>query len=226
MKTLFLKAFTLIGLIGLLQSCYPGGAEYTSDLDIAISQYESVEDLRSYKTYYLVTDSMSVVGIGTDNVLSEAEQQEVINYTNQQLQSVLGLTQVTNPTSENDADLFIQLSQIAVQQQGVVWQPPFWPGYPGWPGWGYPGYPGYPWYGGGYSYYSYSNGTILIDFVDVSKTVEENNPPEEENRYVLILGWEGALNGVLSRANNVSLIKSGIDVLFDQYNTAKAGTDN
>ncbi|NME67872.1 DUF4136 domain-containing protein [Flammeovirga aprica] len=223
MKTFFLKALALIGVIAFLQGCYPGGAEYTSDLDIAISQYDSAQDLRSYRTYFLV-DTMSVTTAGNAQGLTVEEREEIITYTNQQLQNILGLSPITNPTAESDADIVVQLSQIAVQQSGVAWQPPYWPGYPGFPG--YPGYPGYPWYGGGYTYYSYSNGTILVDFIDVQKTIDANNPPLADDRFVLVLGWQGALNGVLSRANSVPLVKDGITVLFDQFNTAKAGTDN
>lgn len=226
MKTYFLKALTFISVFTLLQACYPGGAEYTSDLDIAISQYESVEKLKSYKTFYIVTDSMSIVGIGTDYTLNAAAQKEITTYAEAQIQNQLGLELIENPTEANQPDLFIQLTQIAIQQTGVAWQPPYWPGYPGYPGWGYPGYPGYPWYGGGYSYYSFSNGTILMDFVDVKETQEQNKQPQVNDQYVLYLGWQGALNGVLSRANDVKLIKEGIDALLNQYSAAKNSEGN
>ncbi|MBD0403148.1 DUF4136 domain-containing protein [Flammeovirga sp. EKP202] len=226
MKTLLLKAFMLSSLIALLQSCYPGGAEYTSDLDIAISRYESVENLRSYRSYYLVEDSIAVTS-NTKDTLTLVQQLAVLANVDTQLQGILELEKVTKTELESGAkvpDLFIQLSQIAVQQSGFVWQPPYYPGYPGWgyPGWGYPGY---PWYGGGYSYYSYSNGTILFDFIDVEQTTKENEGIGNDEVPTLILGWQGALNGVLSRANSVPLINEGVDVLFDQYNTAKAGTE-
>ncbi|MBB3700596.1 DUF4136 domain-containing protein [Flammeovirga yaeyamensis] len=224
MKNLISKIAAFFTMLALLQSCYPGGAEYTSDLDIAVSQFSSQEDLQGYKTYYLFTDSMAIVGNSSD-VLTQPEQAIIINNTDDLLQNKLGLSKITTPTAENSADLYIYLTQIAVQQSGAIWNPPIYPGYPGW---GYPGYPGwgYPGYGGGYTYYSYSNGTILVDFVDVKKTIAENEGKPDEQDFTLILGWQGALNSVLSRSNNVPLVNEGISVLFDQYNTAKSGSDN
>ncbi|AZQ64142.1 DUF4136 domain-containing protein [Flammeovirga pectinis] len=232
MKTLILKAVTLLSMVALVQGCYPGGAEYTSDLDIAISQYESAEKLRSYKTYYL-SQTMDIRGSKNADTLTSAQQDDIIANTDALLKSTLGLSEITNPTADGDADIVVQLTQIAIQQTGVAWSPGY-PGYPGWgyPGWGYPGYgyPGYPGGGyypwGGYSYYQYSNGSVIVDFIDVAETKKLNEGTVQGDTVVLYLGWVGGLNGVLSRSNNVSIVNDGIETLFNQYNTAKAGTDN
>jgi len=197
-----------------MTSCYPGGAEYTSDTDIVITNYNPNFDFGAVKTYYLA-DSVSYIlpeGQEADHsldsyIISEMEN----NFAN------LGWDRVDSTYTE-EPDVAVTLTAIKVTNYNIYTIP--W--YPGWGWgwywkssdeanyWGYPGYGwGYPWYGGTYVT-SYEVGTLVWYLFDPDNVDEENE--------VIYLEWQGAVNGVVgsSASSTKSRITNGIVQGFRQ----------
>jgi hypothetical protein len=214
MKYFFMKIVILVGVVFILAGCYPGGAEYTSDTDIVITDYDQDYNFKSISTYYLADSINHIVEEGkTPNysldgyILGELERNL----------DALGWTRIVDSTS-NQPDVAIVVASVKVTNYNYYTMP--W--YPGW-GWGwywkstdgtqYWGYPGYGWYYppyyGGY-YTSYETGTLAWNLFDPD-LVDETN----EDIYIQ---WVGAINGVLgsSTSNTKNRITVGIDQAFRQ----------
>lgn len=208
--------FGLLATIALaMTSCYPGGAEYTSDTDLVITTHNPEYNFGAIKYYYLADSVSHVVPEGDEPnydldpfVISEMER----NFEN------LGWIRVDS-TNPQDPDIAVTLSAIRVQNYNIYQIP--W--YPGW-GWGwywkssdetnYWGYPGYgwgyyPWYGSTYVT-SYETGTLIWYLFDPDNVDDDNE--------IIYLEWEGILNGVLgtSTSNTKDRITRGIEQGFRQ----------
>jgi len=65
MKNVVLKLSYVAAIVFLLSACYPGGAEYTSDTDIVITNYDDSYDFAAQKTYFLSDSIQHLVDEGT-----------------------------------------------------------------------------------------------------------------------------------------------------------------
>lgn len=120
----------------------------------------------------------------------------------------LGYTLV-DPT--DNPDHFVNMTAIYTVSTGGVYYPGWW--------WGYPGYPCYPFYswwcgGGGYypgyiATYEYSEGSLIIDLIDISASEEAGVP---------VINWYAGLTRVLSSDKSVNLNNTlkNIDQAFKQ----------
>lgn len=197
-----------------LTSCYPGGAEYTSDTDLVITNYNPQYDFSSVTTYFM-SDSISHVvpeGSTPDYTLDPFIISEMArNFEN------LGWERVDS-TYTGEPDVAVTLSIIKVQNYNI-YSIPWYPGW-GWGWywknsdetayWGYPGYGwGYPWYGGTYVT-SYETGTVLWNLFDPDHVDEAGE--------TIYLDWQGAVNGVLgsSTSTTKTRVTNGIDQGFRQ----------
>lgn len=219
MKRIFLKFGFAVFIALALTSCYPGGAEYTADTDLVITNYNPEFDFANVKTYYLADSVSHVVPEGDKPdysldpfLVGEMER----NFEN------LGWQRVDS-TFVGKPDIAVTLTAIKVKNYNIYTIP--W--YPGWGWgwywkssdevsyWGYPGYGwGYPWYGGSYVT-SYETGTLVWYLFDPDNVDEENE--------VIYLDWQGAINGVLgsSVSSTKDRITRGIDQAFRQSSYLK-----
>lgn len=195
------KLLTLVFLfsLGLLSGCYPGGAEYDSDLDVVLSGYDDKFDFQSKGTYSIPDKIVKVTG--------EEGEPEYINdiYATPMLQQIeknmtaYGWTKVESTASPDIQILPAAWSTTTVYSYGYwgdyycYWDPYYCGG-----GWYYPYYPYYT---------SYSTGTLVILAVD------PNSINVDDSRTVV---WTGAVNGLLSGTYNVDRIYNGIDQTFTQ----------
>jgi hypothetical protein len=215
MKNPFRQSGLLIVLVIFLAGCYPGGAEYTSDTDIVITNYNDQYDFASIQTYYLADSIQHVVEEGTEPdrsldsyIISELERNfdklgwqrlDTVAINNGQNPDVAVVGTVTKVTTYN------------------IWTGTPW--YPGW-GWGwyykdtnYWGYPGYGW--GYYPWYptyvtSYETGTLVWRMFDPDNI--------NEDQEILYVEWLAGLNGILgsSTSSTKDRISKGIRQAFDQ----------
>lgn len=212
MKRLF-NFLIVLGMGFSLVACYPGGAEYTSDTDLVITNYNPEYDFGSV-THYFLSDSINhVVPEGDepnyDNdpfIIGEMER----NF------EALGWERVDS-LFQGTPDVAVTLSIIKVQNYNIYTIP--W--YPGW-GWGWywkssdeANYWGYPGYGWGYPYYptyvtSYQTGTVVWYLFDPDNVDDDNE--------IIYLDWQGAVNGVLgsSVSSTKSRVTNGLDQAFRQ----------
>lgn len=219
MKKLISKIGMLAVIVFALTACYPGGAEYTSDTDIIITEYDDEYNFNAIKTYYLSDSINHIVNEGDKAtttfdswVLSELER----NF------DALGWERLSPPDSLNpgpEPDVAIVLAAIEVENYNY-WGMPW---YGGW-GWGwywkstgetsYWGYPGYGWYyppyyGGGYVT-SYTTGTYAWNLFDPSLVDEDSED--------ILIQWLGAINGIAgsSTSTTKTRITNSINQAFRQ----------
>lgn len=215
MKKIISKAGILTVIVFALTACYPGGAEYTSDTDIVITDYDEQYNFNAIKTYFMSDSVNQIVAEGKEPdhssdafIIGELE----TNFNN------LGWTRIVDSTSA-EPDVAVVVAAVKVKNYNIYTMP--WYGGWGWGWywkstgeityWGYPGYGwGYPPYYGGTYVTTYETGTLAWYLFD-PKLVDENN----EN---IILQWGGAVNGVLgsSATTTQDRVIKGIDQAFRQ----------
>jgi len=188
------KVFVYLGLIIALGACYPGGAEYYSDIDATYTDYDDQFDFASRGTYSIPD---SIVKIEGD--LEEGEEPEYVKepYNTQMLSkirdnmSAYGWTRVDDPA---EADLV--LFPAAWTNTSVYYWYDYWcwyyPYYCGW-GWGYP------------SVSSYTTGTLVMTLI------ADGDDYIEPTRV-----WTGVINGLLSGSYNATRVNKAIDQAFEQ----------
>jgi len=179
-----------------LGSCYPGGIEYYEDTDVVYTDYEVDYDFLSMSTYSMPDNVVRISGEIIDGedpeFIKEPYNTQIINRIAENMAD-LGWTRVDDPA---DADLV--LFPASWTNTTIYYWYDYWcwyyPYYCGW-GWGYPS--------GGVS--SYTTGTLVMTLVaDGEEYVEPSRV------------WTGAVNGLLSGANNINRIYKGIDQTFEQ----------
>ena len=177
-----------------LASCYPGGIEYYEDTDVVYTDYELEFDFLSMSTYSMPINVVKITGNvieGEDpEFIKEPYNTQIINRIAENMAD-LGWTRVDDPV---DADLV--LFPASWTNTTIYYWYDYWcwyyPYYCGW-GWGYP------------SYSSYTTGTLVMTMVaDGEEYVEPFRV------------WTGAVNGLLSGANNINRVYKGIDQTFEQ----------
>lgn len=180
-------------LAASMQACYPGGPEYLSDMDIAMTTYDTSADFSTYSTYalpdtivYLDNDSKIAIGTKFDSTILALVESEL---------NALGYTKVT-PTRTNQPSIVVTVS--AYSRDNYSYYVNNWGDYWGWY-WDmlWPGYtfnPYYNWDLYGYSYYAYEDGAIVIDMIDNQNFYRGQN---SQSRSLNIL-WKGIVKGIIS----------------------------
>ncbi|RLD61953.1 MAG: hypothetical protein DRJ05_01460 [Bacteroidetes bacterium] len=206
------KTLTKIGALAIivfaLTSCYPGGAEYTTDTDLIVTNYDEEYDFNTVQTYYL-----------SENIYHIAEGDTTTKFDNFIIDklaenfSALGWERIDSTSMvEPDVDVVVTVAEIT--NYNVY-------SYPWYGGWGWywkssNDFNYYPYYGWGYPYYggsyvtSYTTGTIHWRLFD-----PDNVNEDEEIVYV---SWEGALNGLLGTTSSTTedRITTGLNQAFKQ----------
>lgn len=217
MKKIISKIGVLAVMAIALSACYPGGAEYTSDTDIVITDYNEDYNFSSVETYYLDDEIYHIVDDTSD--IDRSNDAFIIGELARNFDNLGWERLDSTDAGSPPPDVSIVVSQVQVTNVNVYYNPWYW----GWGGgwywkssaetnyWGYPGYGwGYPWYGGGTYYSSYEVGTVfwrLFDPEDVDEEAETVN-----------VSWLGVVNGLLgsSKTNTAERVTRGIDQAFTQ----------
>jgi len=195
-----------------LSSCYPGGVETTSELDIVYTNHDEQYFSGSNPQTYYMPDTVIVLtdpnGDPGDIDFPPATERLILNQIAQNFAD-LGYTRLDDIDNNPDVVVLAEVARNRFVSGGGCYYP-WYPGWgwgyypPGWgwgPGWGYPCYP---------QYYSYETGTLAWQMID----------PDESDEVNEILGvvWTAAINGLLRSSNNSNnqVIVSGINQAFEQ----------
>lgn len=193
MKTLV--KYTL-GALLLLQACYPGGAEYTDELDLVITNHEESYDFGAAQTYS-INDDIPELGTDPTKYVDAATALLIINT----IKSNMASRGYELVDADEDPDLIFPVA--AIESTTIITGCSG-----GW--WGYWGYWGY---GGCYypTYYSYTSGTIIMTLWD-----KDRLPMEGEA--LITPQWESGINGLIQGSQSTinTRIKNSIDQAFTQ----------
>lgn len=192
----------------LLVGCYPKGPEYYSDTDLTVTDYDPDYDFGSQKMYWMA-DTVEYITNIEDNEIGPGDVEKLLSEVESNLNARgYQRVDVSNPEA---AEIVITVSVIASRNTGVGWTPgPPW--YPGW-GWG-PGWGGwYPPYWGGYYSYSYTTGSVIVNWYD-----PQVDPVMDQGQEYQPVHWVATFNGLASSSNenNASRIEFSINQAFDQ----------
>ncbi len=198
----------LILALFILAGCYPKGPEYYADLDLTVTDYDIDYNFGEQKKYFMA-DTVEYITNIDDSELDPADEEKLLqeiesNFTSRGYQRL-------DPADIDDAQFVVTVSVIASESTSVGWVPGY-PCYPGW-GWGCGFPPYYPPYWGGYYSYSYTTGSVIINWWDPqSPTVPQSSEEAQP------IHWVAAFNGMVSssKENNAARIQSGINQAFKQ----------
>jgi len=207
MKKLLILTGTVVAIAFALTACYPGGAEYVSDTDLVVTNYNPEFNFNGIQTYYM-PDSIRHI-VEEDETPDRSMDSFIIGELERNL-NTLGYLRLdtVDIIGGSEPDVIVAVSAIIVTNVNYY----TYPYYPGWC-WSWYCYPGYgwyyPWYG--YTYVtSYETGTVFWDMFDPDNVDTENE--------IIQVEWTGAINGVLgsSVSSNQSRLTKGIDQAFEQ----------
>lgn len=201
----------LAGIAFAMYSCYPGGAEFTEDLDLVMTYYNDTYDFAGDQTYFMPDSIIHIVGEGEEDNISRALDDYILSEFARNMENA-GYTRLDTLNENNLPDVVV-LPALNVRTNTNVYY------YPWYDYWGYyPWYPGYGW-GGGWGWYyppgapivtSYEIGTVSFSMVDP----EQSNAEKKE----LFVAWSLVINGLLgtSKTATQQRITWGIDQAFTQ----------
>lgn len=214
-----------------IASCYEYHDDtYLDELDLTLTYYDTSFNFQQYNTF-AIRDSVGLI----ENDLSDAQIAEfyssnggskrIKDYVRDHFLA-LGYTEVED---DEDFDFGVNLV-VALIESDVYYYPYWWYDYYDyyywyWSGW-YPYYPYYPW---GYSSYSYTTGTLLMEMADGAslrvyqqwaegKTQEEIDKADPDDVPDIKFVWQSLLNGVAGEtaSYNKDRAENGIDEAFRQ----------
>lgn len=197
-----ISSVPILSLIVFLAGCYPKGPEFYSDLDLTATDYDPDYQFEDQK-YYWMADTVRYITNVEDDAIDPDDEQELLDKIAFKLaERNYKRVGIQYPDS---AEFVISVNVISTKNSGIGWVPGP-PCYPGW--WGcWPGY--YPPYWGGYYSYSYTTGSVIMNWYDPQSPTEGDEPP---------IFWVAAFNGLISsnKQNNIGRIDSAIDQAFKQ----------
>jgi hypothetical protein len=189
-------------LIGLgLAGCYPGGPDYTEDLDVVYTNYDSEFDFAGRSTYAMPDQIVTDVEI-TNAGDTVYEYMKPV-YADQILAKIaanmtaLGWTRV---------DIDASPKPDVLLTPGAISSTTYFYSY--WYDWWYGGYYGWGWYyPPSYTVSSYTTGSLIMTIADPNIDNPINKSPT---------AWIGVLNGLLSGSGNIGRALDGVDQAFEQ----------
>lgn len=200
----------LAGFLGFTGGCYPypETSVVKSDLDIVISNYNDKVDFSQYKTYVLF-DSVALI-IEEDEGADSDDPFYQNGYDQYILDEIKNQMEALGYTRKNvDAfpDLGVAATAFRIVNVEITSIPGWWWGFPGYGWWGPGNTPGYnP--GGWYStFYTYQQGTIVIDMEDLQKAQSDT-----------ALVWNSVINGLVDVNTEVTSqrISTAVESAFKQ----------
>lgn len=185
-------------IAAIVVGCYPGGAEFTDELDLVLTTYDKTYPFSSKKTYSIPTRIPEITG---ENQLPDYIDDATSKIILDQINSNMTKQGYVKVASAQSADILVQVAAMKVTTVSYYCYPSYWYYYPT-------------------CYYpsatAYSTGTIFITIEDADATPGTIEDP--------ITGvWGVTINGLLSStSSNNSRIMSTIDQAFVQSPYVKA----
>lgn len=206
MRTILKHSSVVAIALIILAGCYPKGPEYYSDLDLTVTDYTADYNFANQK-YYWMADTVEQITNIEDGELDDADVARLLdeiemNFAARNYKRIAGDTD----ESLDSAEFLITVSVIAAENKGVGWVP----GYPCYYGcWG--GY--YPPYWGHYYSYSYTTGSVIMNWWDPQEPTVPSSGEELQP-----IHWVATFNGLLSSSeqNNKDRVASSINQAFTQ----------
>jgi hypothetical protein len=201
-KRTFLILTVLSGF--LLWGCYPGGAEYTEDLDVVLTSYNQDFDFSTVSTYAMPDRIVKITGDVAEGeaprFIPDASAAQIISRIESNM-SALGWERIENLADggiDSLANPDVVLIPAAWETTTIFYYYDYW----------------YWWYGGYYpGYYppmyasSYTTGTLMWTLIDDNEISGTGSPVRQ---------WTAAVNGLLTGSFNVTRINKAIDQAFTQ----------
>lgn len=201
-KFLFLLLFGLSSAV-FLWSCYPdSGLTSMGDYDLVLTQYDPDQDFSEFSTYILPDSIIHIVPEGEEDDVTREYDEQILERIEQNM-NAFGYTKMV-PAPGDTADVYLFVTATVTNWKGYA----YYPGYGGW--WGWWGYPGYPYYPGYAVPYTFSTGSVVIEWSD-----SDDYDPDEGRAPIR---WGGVLNGLLddSKTNIMYRLDRDIDQCFKQ----------
>ncbi len=192
-----MKRFLTLILAGLfaqlMVSCYPEGAEYVEDYDVAMTNYNKSADFSAFTTF-AIPDSIVHFSNNEDATIDHQYDDQILKLVTENFvkkgYTLVDTTQ--KPSFIVTASAFSNVSYSYYMDNWYnnwnwYWGSSWWPGTN-------PFYPYYPWYPS--TVYSYRSGSLIIDMI--STTTREDNKVD--------VVWNGIADGLLQG--------SGVSILY------------
>ncbi|MCX2743935.1 DUF4136 domain-containing protein [Mangrovivirga sp. M17] len=202
-KTIYFSIILMLTISFI--SCQPGGAEYVSDLDVVLTDYDDQFDFNSVNTYAIPDEIVEIESNDPGNgdqpdFLDPVFAEPILNKINENMQNN-GWQRVDE---DQNPDVVVFPSYTTTTNLFYYYDWWYWD-------WWYPGYgPGWGWW---YPYppvvTGYTTGSVLIQMTDANNTILNDQIP------VL---WTMIVNGLLqgSNASIIQRINTSIDQGFEQ----------
>jgi len=199
-----MKRFLVVILSAtLLWGCYPAGPEYTEDLDVVYTTYDSDYDFQAGSTYampdQIVVDVEIDKGDTTYVYMKDIFAKDILDAIEENMTDK-GWDRVE---LEDAPDLILTPAAIKSTTYFYSYWYDWWYGggyYPGWGGWYYPPY---------YTVSSYTTGSLIIVMSDPSAA---NDSPIG----VSPTTWIAVANGLYIGAYSVNRVTNAVDQAFAQ----------
>ncbi len=193
---------TVFLLCGLLSGCYPEGAEFVDELDVAYTNYDPDFNFEVDYTYSLPDRVIDITDQNFNGNLEYIDKEfsdAILNSLRDNLNAI-GWTEVDE--TEEDPEILITASAFSTTTlyfyDWCYWDW-YYPGYCGGWNWYYPGYsPGYV--------SGYTTGTVLVKMAAPAGVLNDQLP------VVWLCGLNGLLQG--SDASIITRIETNIDQAF------------
>ena len=195
----FLKFFTIAVLAGFaFAGCYPGGAEFTEDLDAVYTNHLANFDFQGRSTYAMPDKIVVDVQVQNDGdtvyvYMKDAYAQPILNAIDANMSS-LGWSKVD---VHNNPDVVLTPAGIKNTTYFYSYWYCWW--YGGYWGWYYPPY---------YTVSSYTTGSFIMVIADPT--------PDDSAINLSPAAWVGVGNGLFTGNNDLERAKNAIDQAFDQ----------
>src|SRR3954471_17941787 len=180
-------SFAAMALLIALVGCYPGGADYVDEYDIAYTNYDKTYDFAGKATYSLPDKIVKVTGIDNQppEYIKDIYAGPILAEIDANMQK-LGWSKV-DVNSNPD----VQLLPASWSSTTIIYGG-YWGGYYCWY---------YPYYCGGGWYYPYTPVTTYTTGTLVMTMVDPNAESTDGSKRV---AWTGAINGLLTGTYSAS----------------------
>ena len=227
MKSIRIIALAATGII-VLSSCYraPDDSVFYDDLDLVHTNYDvnRLSGTNSYPSEYKTFAVADSIGFASN---TEDEEGEIVNdpefrvnIRNTVTNNMLDYGYIPPVNATDTPDIYIALTVTYINTKGVSYYPIYWGG--GGYGWGYPSY-GYggSWYYPSYtwvpSYYSYDQGSLLVDWMDLKNAVLV--PDNDTSFYRVNVVWDCTISGLVRNSTDAdrnTRMRAAIDQGYKQ----------
>jgi len=199
MSRLFKSLLLPTAAVLLFAGCYPGGPDFTEDLDVVYTTFDDQYDFQAATTYSIPDDIVIDVDIEDGDTtyiyMKKIYADPILAKINENMAN-LGYQKVD--VGANPDLLFMPAAMSSTTFFYSYWYCWWYGGYWGGWGWYYPPY---------YTVSSYTTGSMIMTLSDPHSDNPINQSP---------VSWIAAMNGLMSGNNDINRVLDGIDQAFEQ----------